>query len=199
VGEVADDHAELMASLAGDLDPTTRQLLGLFDVPAYVRRALRVEEAIRSLQTKVRNQRADFMIPIRQAHGRWCQAALRYPQASRLLSPTARETIHQLPRHWADDPPIRIIPLLWPVRPKRVLSELIATIPRFNDRWSTWLGAVDLDAVNQLIGAYNRHYLVEKECAFRSAPAAGRGFRPMPLVRRADILNDHPLLDEIES
>ena len=60
---------------------------------------------------------------------------------------------------------------------RRALHELRASIIRFNERWNAFLPTVDLSELNAQREAYNRYYLLEKECALRSARLARQGFR----------------------
>ncbi len=60
---------------------------------------------------------------------------------------------------------------------RRSAAALCASIVRFNRRWQEYLGGVDLAPLNALREGYNRHYVLEKECAVRSARLAREGFR----------------------
>jgi hypothetical protein len=57
------------------------------------------------------------------------------------------------------------------------LRELCESLLHFNQRWQAFLQTVDLTPINHLRDAYNRYYLLEKECALRSARLARQGFR----------------------
>jgi hypothetical protein len=70
-----------------------------------------------------------------------------------------------------------------PVRPtssprkhRRALVEVIDSLERFNECWHRFLPTVDLTEVNELRDGYNRYFLLEKECALRSARLARQGF-----------------------
>ncbi len=68
-------------------------------------------------------------------------------------------------------------------RLRRALKELCASLEVFNRRWQAWLTGLDLTHINQLRDGYNRYYLIEKECALRSARVAREGFvRLAPLT-----------------
>jgi hypothetical protein len=75
------------------------------------------------------------------------------------------------------------------------LRELIASIRRFNQRWRSHLETVDLAEINRLIDGYNRYYLLEKECAFRSARLARQGFRPLLPVSVGMLLELVPVME----
>jgi len=57
--------------------------------------------------------------------------------------------------------------------------------------------SMGLDGVNELRDGYNRYYVFEKECATRSPLVARHGFRPLPPVSHADLLERFPPLPEI--
>jgi hypothetical protein len=193
------DDAELVASLAGDLDHATQRLLGLYDVPAYVRRALRVEEAILALEKRIEQQRVELLLSVRQALARWEETNRKYPSSRLLLDESTRRRLQLLAERLPAHPSIRTIPLLWPVRPKRIWRDLSEAVRTFNRKWNQWIAAVDLGPVNRLIDDYNKHYLVEKECAFRSVRAASRHFQPMKRIERQEFVDRYPPLAEIDS
>ncbi|MFL5338548.1 MAG: hypothetical protein ACJ8F7_00125 [Gemmataceae bacterium] len=62
-----------------------------------------------------------------------------------------------------------------------------AVARRFNAAWDQFLHSLDLSQVNALRDGYNRYYLLEKECALRSAKLAEVGFRPLPPLTYADL------------
>jgi hypothetical protein len=81
-----------------------------------------------------------------------------------------------------------------PRRLVRAIGELSESFNRFNARWRCFLEALDLQPINELIDGYNRYYLLEKECAFRSARLARRGFHELEPVTAARLLELLPLL-----
>ncbi len=70
---------------------------------------------------------------------------------------------------------------------KRAVHELVESLERFNLQWLEYVQAVDLTAINKVREGYNRHYLLEKECAVRSAHAARQGFQPLPPLTVDDL------------
>jgi hypothetical protein len=57
-----------------------------------------------------------------------------------------------------------------------------------------FLANVDLTAVNELREGYNRYYVLEKECAVRSARIARQGFTPLPPLTHDELMSQFPLL-----
>jgi hypothetical protein len=74
------------------------------------------------------------------------------------------------------------------------LQDLCESIDRFNRRWLDYLANVDLRPVNELRENYNRYYLLEKECAMRSAVLARLGFRRLEPLTREDVRGRLPPL-----
>ena len=162
---------------------SAKSLLGLFDTPAYLRRALAVEHACQALLTRCARQREEWLEPVRMRLRNWrCVRSRRPHRCPVLADETAahvRRLTDELLAAVPDDPD-----WLRPGRPVRVWKELQAAVRRFNGRWGRFLDVVDLDRVNARVAGYNAHYLTEKEAALGSPQLARRGFRPMaPLTR----------------
>jgi hypothetical protein len=149
-----------------------------YDAPAYVRRARQVEDAWESLVHRCRQQRDEWLGMarvrlglLRGLAGDWAAlrplladddqlGALRHLEA--LLQPRLRSPVERTSSARAL---------------RRALRELVESLERFNQRWQAFLPGVDLTHVNELRDGYNRYYLLEKECAVRSARVARQGFR----------------------
>ncbi len=176
-------------------DAELKELIGLFDAPAYVRRARGVEEALEYLLARARVQREEWLGMVRLRLG----------------------TLHALAGDWsavrpylADDEQVRVLQGLYeslaprlrvPPEPtrsrralRRALAELLASLERFNRRWAEHLGKIDLSPVNELREGYNRYYVIEKACAIRNDVLAKRGFEPLPPLDRAEVERRLPLL-----
>src|SRR5262249_20332515 len=67
------------------------------------------------------------------------------------------------------------------------LRELQESLERFNERWQQFLEELDLSAVNAEREGFNRYYVLEKECAVRSAVLASQGFCRLPPVTKEQI------------
>jgi hypothetical protein len=107
------------------------------------------------------------------------------------------EQLRQLEQLHAELTPKLRTPLA-PTRSHRrlrgVLVELRESIARFNRRWESHLPTVDLTYVNELRDNYNNYYLLEKECALRSARLARQGFVPLEPLTTQDLFVALPLL-----
>jgi hypothetical protein len=161
-------------SLGGtDPDHLARYVMGRFDAPAFARRARAVADAYETLLAKCRRQREELLGEVRERLGR--------------LGPVPG--LAELER--AAGP----VEAAAPSRDRRrELRELAAAVGRFNAAWAEFLHGLDLGPVNALRDGYNRYYLLEKECALRSARVAGYGFQPMAMLTPADLAAVFPPL-----
>jgi hypothetical protein len=171
------------------------ELLGLFDAPAYIRRARGVEQALEYLLGQARRQREDWLGMVRLRLG----------------------VLHALAGDWsvlrpwlADDEQVRVLealraelkprlrlppaPTRSPRALRRALRELLESLERFNTRWAHYLRTVDVSYVNELREGYNRYYVLEKSCALRNDLLARRGFEPRPPLDLAELEGHLPPL-----
>jgi len=178
-----------------DGDRIFQQVLSHFDAPAYVRRARRVQQAFDDLVARCRRQRDEWLMMVvirlgtlRILAGTW----------DRLLPHAANdEQISVLERLWDELKPdlqVRVEPTSVEKTLRRAIGQLATDIEAFNRRWTAFLPSVDLSAVNELRGDYNRYYVLEKECAVRSLAVARHGFRPLPPLTTADLVEVLPEL-----
>jgi hypothetical protein len=136
-----------------------------------------VEEALAQLLARCRGQRNEWLGMVRVRLGRLRCLAGDWAVLRPLLADD--DQVNLLRRLDAElRPQLRLPPK--PTDSARVLgralAELRASLERFNRRWLAYLGEVDLAPVNELREGYNRYYVLEKECALRSARLARAGF-----------------------
>jgi hypothetical protein len=172
-----------------------RQVMAQFDAPAFVRRACRVEEAWQSILARCRRQRDEWLkLPrmrlatLRALAGDWTAVA------EALAVPSQVHELEALFTRWRPQLRVWIAPAGSRRRIDAALRDLIASFERFNVRWSRFVAAVDLTGVNELRLGYNRFYVLEKECAVRSAAIARQGFRPLAPATTDDLLAIFPPL-----
>ncbi len=154
------------------------KFLAQYDVPAFVRRARQVEEAFDQLLCLCRRQREDLLTMVRMRIG----VLMALAGDGNAIRPWLKDE-NQLrilrDLHVALRPKLRCPP--GPSSSARVirqaLHQLCESIHRFNSRWQSFLQTVNLTAVNDLRAAYNRYYLLEKECALRSVRLARQGYQ----------------------
>jgi hypothetical protein len=172
-----------------------KRFLSHYDVPAYIRRARGVQAALDQLLDYCRARRAEWLEFVRMRIA--------------MLHALAGDWENLLP-FLADENQLDILryllaalasPLHAPVEPtsssyalRRALRELHESLERFNQRWRKFVAGVDLTGVNDLREGYNRYYVLEKECAVRSARIARQGFTPLPPLTLDELESQFPLL-----
>jgi hypothetical protein len=155
-------------------------------VPAFVRRANALEEALTTLHDRIRTERWRRL--------RYLHAAARDLEASRragtALPPgiaAALEEITGVGTRFRPGPPANVA--LSPRRSAMLARRLRRRIVEFNARWSAYLAAVSLEQVRSLQSGYNRWYPLEREFALRGVRMS---FTPVRLLEREDLIRMHP-------
>lgn len=172
-----------------------KRVVSAYDAPAYVRRARRVHEAGEAVLEHCRRRRDEWLGLARTRLGTLFALAGTWEALRPLVADDeqigALAGLHQDLR-----PRLRV-----PVEPttsaralRRALAELCESLERFNRRWREFLAAIDLGEVNRERDGYNRYYVLEKECAVRSARLARHGFTPLPPLTTDDLARALPEL-----
>jgi hypothetical protein len=184
-----------MAEEAADEGIDMRLLGGLFDAPAYVRRARNVEQALQHLIARAMAVREEWLGMarlrlgvLRALAGEWSvlRPWLADDEQLRVL-----ESLHE-----QLSPKLRLPPepTRSPRKLRRALAELVESLRRFNARWADYLGKIDVAVVNELREGYNRYYLLEKACAVRNEAVVRAGFAPLPPLDLAELRRHLPEL-----
>lgn len=163
----------------------------LGEVPAYVRRARRVEDAMRDLfrdAALAREERLLFVV-LRLGHHRDVLAALdREPSVGVTSLHDAVAGLEAWRRRRS-----RSVGLAG--EPARSLASLRESVARFNRRWEAWVREeAPLARVNREVDGYNRHYRLERQCALKYVPFDAIRFEEKSAVTAADLLREFPLL-----
>jgi hypothetical protein len=159
---------------------TVKQFMAQYDAPAYVRRARRVDAEWEGLLARCRRQRDEWLALVRVRLATLHALAGDWERLLPLLADAEHvESLRKL--HDELRPELRLpVPPTESVRAlRRAVAELIESAERFNRRWRAYLDTVDLGPANAARDGYNRWYVLEKECALRSARLARQGFRPL--------------------
>src|SRR5262245_1308193 len=171
------------------------QMLLSFDAPAFVRRAMQVEAAWEALLAVCLRERERLLEMPRLRLARFqalCNS--RAPGSGRNCHPDELAYLEQLHDEWQPRLRSAVKPARSEVDVRRALAELSHSFQRFNLHWLVFVRELDLSPVNRLREGYNRYYLLEKECALRSARLAREGFVPLKPLRIDDLLERFPLL-----
>ncbi len=183
-----DEHDEETA-LAGT-DGELRELLGLYDAPAFARRGIDLEYALTRVDARCRREREAMLEMVRLRLRQWAASASG-PEAAPLVFAAPIDDLWPL----ADAPPPAWADRTATLRKLRsVARDLVASVRRFNHRWERFLDGLDFEPVNRLVDRYNRYYVLEKECTLRSARLAARHFEPKPRVSREILHQRYPNL-----
>ena len=184
------EETEDSISLALNVETEIKELLGLFDAPAFARRGQDLEYALARLHHHCARQR-DAMLDMLRVRLRQWSSAVTGPEGWSSSFTAPIDPLWTLggaePPAWTDR--------LAPIRRRRTIArDLVASVNRFNRRWSGYLDGLDLEPLNRTVDLYNRYYLLEKECSLGSARLAARHFVPQARVTREALLNAHPTL-----
>lgn len=184
------DEAENESLPVTDDEAGIRELLGMFDVPAFARRGLDLEYSLNRLHERLNEQRSGLFDMVRLRLKQWASAATG-------------------PEDWRDTFNGPVSPLYtlseanpprWAPRPASARNrlavgrDLVTSVSRFNRRWHHALDLLKLDTINRQIEHYNRYYVLEKECVIGSARLASRHFVPQACLSREQLLAGHPAL-----
>ena len=174
----------------GGVDAEIKELLGLFDVPAFARRGQDVEYALARVRSRSRRQRSALLDMVRLRLRQWA-AASSGPEADARIFESSIAPLWPLADAEASRWAARSAP---PRRLRAIARDLIASVERFNRRWAEHLEGLDLAPINRQVDDYNRYYLLEKECSLGSARLAARNFVPKAHVTLDDLRAELPSL-----
>jgi hypothetical protein len=185
-----DDHEGPTPILSADIETEVKELMGLFDLPAFARRGQDVEFSQQRLHGHLRVTRGDMLEMVRVRLRQWANAVVGPEEWRKIfadsIEPLWLQSDAGEPR-WASATASNR-------RQLAIARDLIATVLRFNSRWLRFVEQVNLEPVNQAIERYNRYYLIEKECVVGSARIAARHFVPLGRIENATLLEAHPTL-----
>jgi hypothetical protein len=177
-------------TLNADIETEVKEMMGLFDLPAFARRGQDLEITLRLLHERCHKARLQLLDMVQLRLRQWSRAVTG-PDVGPAVFTRSIEPLWALakapPPTWAQFPA--------PIRRQRIIAgDLIAAVLRFNRRWEQFLKQLNLDPVNTVIDGYNRYYVLEKECVMGSARLAARNFQHKPLLTTAILLDDYPTL-----
>jgi hypothetical protein len=184
------DETEDATPVVTDTEAELKQVLGLFDAPAFVRRGNELEYALKRLRDRLGRERDGLLELPRLRLKQWALVATGPDDWLDVFS----GPVAPLWALTATDPPV------WSDRPapfrrrRTVARDLTASVARFNRRWAEFLDRLVLDTVNSRVDQSTRYYLLEKECVLGSARLAAKHFEPKPRVTRGALRAEFPAL-----
>lgn len=170
-------------------------VLARFDAPAFVRRARDLNEAWQAIVSGCRIRYDEYLLIPKLRLARLVALAGDHTRIRDLLEPPASvDELMRLFEAWR--PRLRVAIDVTPSATllRAALEQLLVSFDRFNHRWSRFVEQVPLTRLNELREAYNRFYLLEKECAMRSPAVARDRFQPLAPVLASDLMALYPLL-----
>jgi hypothetical protein len=174
----------------GGIDAEIKELLGLFDVPAFARRGQDLEYSLARLRLRCRRVRNGLLDMVRLRLRQWASAA-NGPGVDSLVFASSIAELWPLAEAEAPKWAARSAP---PRKLRGIARDLIASVERFDRRWLEHLDGINLDPINRQVDDYNRYYLLEKECSLGSARLAARHFVPKVHVTLDDLRRELPPL-----
>ena len=170
-------------------DAEMRELLGLFEVPAFARRGFDLEYALKRLHERLARDRSLMLDMVRLRLKQWASVTCGTLDYAPFAGPIENlyQAIEAEPPRWAAKPGTARARM-------RIGQDLVASLDRFHRRWQKHLADLDLTALNRLIDRYNRYYLLEKECSLGSSRLAARFFIPQTPRSVESLLAEYPLL-----
>ena len=172
------------------VDTEIKELLGLFDAPAFARRGQDLEYALKRIHARCLQEREETLEMVRLRIRQWSRVAAGLEDwRDVFIGPidTLFDHARFQPATWA----ARAVP----VRQKRTVArDVVASVRRFNGKWRQFLESLNLGPTNQVIDQYNKYYVFEKECVMGSARLASRYFSPVPQLSFDNLLLEYPLL-----
>ena len=185
-----DEETDDLPTLSGDIETEIKEMMGLFDAPAFARRGLELDEMLRRVDGRCWQARLERLEMVHVRLRQWTRVASG-PDDWATVFAASIEPLWPLseaePPQWAASPVPRH-------RQLSVARDLIASIERFNRRWTEFITSINLSPANGVIDHYNRYYVLEKECVMGSSRLAARFFTPIPPLTPERLLRDHPLL-----
>ena len=167
-----------------------KELMGLFDVPAFARRGQDLEYCLRSLHARCHLRREEFLEMVRLRLRQWSRAAAGRDGWRGVFTDPIDGLFLAV-----DFEGLAAVGEPAPLRQRRAVArDLVASVQRFNRRWRQHLDSLRLDSTNLLIKQYNQYYLLEKECVLGSARLAARHFAPVAEISVGSLLEVYPLL-----
>jgi hypothetical protein len=172
------------------VDAELNQLFGLFDAPAFVRRGQDLEYALGRIRARCERERSAMLDMVRVRLRLWA-AAVTGPAMIEGAFAASIESLwtccHAEPPAWSERPAPES-------RRRQIARDLVASIERFNRRWTRFLDELNLGPINHQVDQYNRYYVLEKECFLGSTRLAARHFSAKPRLTRESLEEDFPAL-----
>jgi hypothetical protein len=186
--------------MRGEIDELQlfQRLIANYDAPAFMRRAQRVEAAWELLLRRCDLKRQEWLTIAKLRLGvLFALAGNVETIRPHVEDPACADELSSLHAAWQPRLRLPVAPATSPKPIRHALQQVAASFARFNRRWETFVAELDLTQINALRDGYNRYYVMEKECAVRSARVARAGFVPLSPATLDDIWARFPRLVDV--
>ncbi len=176
------------------LDSESKELLGMFDVPAFARRGVDVEYALGRVHGRCVREREGRLAMVRVRLKEWAEASVGPDDWADCFASSPTPIFAAADLHgettWAAHRAAHR-------RRRAAAKNLASAVARFNREWRAFLEAFNLEPFNRVIDDFNRYYVLEKECVVGSSRLASRFFTPKPPLTVDSLLARYPALPEV--
>ncbi len=138
-----DDTEESPPTLNADIETEVKEMMGLFDLPAFARRGQDLEITLRRLHERCRRTRGQLLDMVRLRLRQWSRAVTGPDAWSGVFAHRSSRSGRSRGRA------TRVGEAPAPLRRQRVIAgDLIAAVLRFNRRWTQFLDRLNLEPTN---------------------------------------------------
>lgn len=182
------------------------EVLSDYDVPAYVRRGVRTENAVRHFMASCQRRRETHLEFCRMRVAQLVQrigrnwpivdeyAYFAADQQSDVTTPLASEYLSDLDAAWQYKLRVHVDRTDGASFIRRGLRDVARSFASFNRKWESVLNQLDFSDVNRVLEDYNNYYVCEKAAALQSEGIAAHGFERRRPLGIDDVRQSLPLL-----
>ena len=186
-----DDADESLPTLNSDIEADVKELMGLFDLPAFARRGQELEYAIKRLHDRCAAARGQMLEMVRLRLRQWARAVTGPTAWSGVFVDLDRAALvlsQAEPPRWASPPAT-------PRLQRAIAGDLVSAVAPVQSSLARNSSSASISSRPiSVIEQYNRYYVLEKECVMGSARLAARHFTPVARLTHDSLLADHPTL-----
>ncbi|MFM7132588.1 MAG: hypothetical protein ACKO5E_13345 [bacterium] len=188
---MSDDSSDDSLTSVRSTEAEIKELMGLFDSPAFARRGRDIDWAVARTLEISRRQRLELLEMVHCRLRMWV-AVTTGPHDWQIAFVEPIEYLWPISE--APAPTWNGRPSLKTRAVQAASRNLVTSLERFNNRWEKWVNRLESDTINRQIDHYNKYYVLEKECVVGSAKLASRLFKPVDRISPDWLLGQLPLI-----
>ena len=178
---------------------TFQQIAGVFDEPAFIRRARQTENAWTFLLQRAKREYLERLKMPLMRLARLEMLSSNFQLIGNALAPEAVTILADVFQTHTPRLKRQLKATACQSELDKEVRLLVESFRRFNSKWESFIQKLDYERVNILRDGYNKYYVLEKECALQSFRTAYDSFRPLPPVSEREVLQRFPLLPSVLS